>query len=184
MRVSTTLWLTSGEFAAERGGGGKNAAHAGHDAGGDAFFRKAAYLFVDGPVHGGVAGVQADDALSGEGGLAHQADLFLKVHGRAVAATAAGLAAVEQAGIDERSGVEHEIGLFQRVQAAQGDQVFGAGSGSDESDGMDAHRGISFWKMNNVMVFWCFRCRCVPAMGRSLATSRRHRPTRRPGRQP
>ena len=99
-------------------------------------------------IQGRISGVQADDALSGEGGFAHGGDLLPKVHGGAVPAFAVGLAALEVPGIDQRPGVHHEVGLFQRTQAAQGDEVFRARSGADEFDERSVHDVISFWNVN------------------------------------
>ena len=67
MRVSTTLWLTSGQVSsqAESRRRAEDAAHAGDDARSDAFFGKSANLLIDRAVHGRISGVQADDALSG-----------------------------------------------------------------------------------------------------------------------
>ena len=82
------------------------------------FFGKSADLLIDRAVHGRISGVQADDALSCDGGFAHGSDLLPKVHGGAVPAFAVGLAALEVPGIDQRPGVHYEVGLFQRTQAA------------------------------------------------------------------
>ena len=138
----------TGEFAAESRRRAEDAAHAGDDARSDAFFGKSADLLIDRAVHGRISGVQADDALSGEGGFAHGGDLLPKVHGGAVPAFAVGLAALEVPGIDQRPGVHHEVGLFQRTQAAQGDEVFRARSGADEFDERSVHDVISFWNVN------------------------------------
>lgn len=64
--------------------------------------------------------------------------------GGAVPALAVGLAALEVPGIDQRPGVHYEVGLFQRTQAAQGDEIFRARSGADEFDERSIHDVISF----------------------------------------
>ena len=91
----------AGKLAAEGRRRAEDAAHAGDDARGDAFFGKGADLFIDRAVYSRISGVQADDALSGKGGFAHGGDLLPKVHGGAVPAFAAGLAALEVSGVDQ-----------------------------------------------------------------------------------
>lgn len=91
-------------------------------------------MLVDRAVHGGVAGVQAHDAFAFQGGGAHGPDLFPQVHGSAVEADATGLAGPEMGGIDQRTGVDHQVRLLQSAQAAHGDEILRARSGADKFD--------------------------------------------------
>ena len=97
----------AGQFAAQGGGSGEHAAHAGGDAHGDAPLGQPPDLFVDGTVKGGITGVQAHHALARQRGLAHDGHLFRQIHGGTVPAKAVRAAVAQQGRSHQRTGIDH-----------------------------------------------------------------------------
>ena len=64
----------------------------------------------------------------------HDLDDLLERHPRAVMDGAGGLAGLEQLGVHEASGPDHDVGLGEQALSAHGDEVGGAGAGANEVD--------------------------------------------------
>ena len=91
-------------------------------------------LLADGAVDGGVAGVEANDALALGVGRGHHLDDLLERHAGGVVDLAAFLARLEQLGVHEAARPDDDVGLREQALAANRDEVGRARSRPDKKD--------------------------------------------------
>ena len=102
------------------------AGDAGHHLKGDVLLAQRVHLLPDGPIDGGVAGVQPDHVLPVEVGIGHHFHHFFQCHLGAVVDLAAVFGIGEHLRVDQAACIDDHIGLPQQPGAPHGDQVGGA----------------------------------------------------------
>ena len=92
------------------------------------------HLLLDGTEDAGVAGMQAHDEVALVVVFLHQGTLLLEIHVGRRAHHGIGLMALGQCLGHQRAGIENQVGTFEHLTATNGDQVWVAGTGTDDFD--------------------------------------------------